>query len=49
MKELLLGWLLKGHYEITYLDRIIGGIEIFILLTIGIYIFTKIINKGSDK
>ena len=54
MKEILFGWLTKGHYEISFLDSIIAIIEIFgtvfILLFIGVTIhdfIENIKNKGE--
>jgi len=29
MKELLFGWITKGQYQLSFLDNIIGIIEIF--------------------
>ena len=32
MKELFFGWIIKGQYELSFLDSIIGLIEIFGLI-----------------
>ena len=54
MKELLFGWIIKGQYEISFLDSIIAIIEIFgtafILLSIAAFIhdfIEKFRNKGE--
>lgn len=47
MKNLLFGWLLKGHYQISFLDSIIFVIEAILLLFIVSFIlyFIDIIKE----
>lgn len=47
MKDLLFGWLTKGQYQLSFLDSVIGIIEIFG----GIFIIVVIIEttKGLTR
>ena len=44
MKELLFGWITKGQYQLSFLDSIIGFIEIFG----GIFLIVWIIVSVND-
>lgn len=56
MKDLLFGWITKGHYELSFLDSIIGIIEIFgtlflicLILAVILTLKEKIKNRKGDK
>ncbi len=45
MKELLFGWITKGQYNLSFLDSIIGTIEIFVgifLIFLILYVILSI-------
>lgn len=44
MKELLFGWITKGQYQLSFLDNVIGSIEIFG----GIFIILAIIEAIKE-
>lgn len=52
MKELLFGWITKGQYNLSFLDSVIGIIEILggIFITVIIVEITKeVIRKFKRK
>ena len=52
MKELLFGWITKGQYNLSFLDSIIGIIEIFggLFIILFTYCFIKDkIEKIKEK
>ena len=48
MKEIFFGWITKGQYQLSFLDSIIGLIEIFGLMYLIIYVI-YIIYKFKEK
>ena len=53
MKEILFGWLTKGYYQLSFLDSIVGLIEIFggifILLLVAVSIKELIDKLKKEK
>lgn len=51
MRELLLGWLIKGQYNVSLLDAIIMFIEIIVVVSIvyGIKIIIEKIKRYYGK
>lgn len=52
MKELLFGWVTKGQYNLSFLDSIIGTIEIFgtiFLIVVICETIKEFINKFKNK
>lgn len=55
MKDLLFGWITKGQYELSFLDSIIGIIEIFgtlfliCLILAGIFTLKEKIKNRKDN
>lgn len=45
MKDLLLGWLLKPELQQTGLDRLIAGIEFFVIFIVIFAIIGKICDR----
>lgn len=53
MKEILFGWITKGQYQLSFLDSVVGLIEIFggtfIVLWIAVSIKEYIDKFKKDK
>ena len=52
MKELLFGWITKGQYQLSFLDSVIGTIEIFggiFIIVAIIEIIKELIRKPKHK
>lgn len=52
MKELLFGWITKGQYNLSFLDSVIGTIEILIGIFITVVIvelIKEVIRKFEHK
>lgn len=52
MKELLFGWITKGQYNLSFLDSVIGAIEIFggiFIIVVIIEAIKELIRKFKHK